>query len=187
LFYLDGFIYYTSLAMKEVRKRDVNGSDLLHVALGSAIDGNSLFSKIAFSDGSFGPRGMMGLVTWSGNGFGYPILYHPNGTRYAGYPFPGASGPGLPWQISSAYPSAIAFGHERMVFGTVQEGIRVHSMVLPTDTDLGTPAYLAGKKKWRDLGYHLTHGHDGFGFFGLQQPWGDPDIDVYLKTHGHTP
>ncbi len=40
--------------------------------MGYYINGNSRFMKIAVSDGSFGPRGMIAYTTWSNTYYGYP-------------------------------------------------------------------------------------------------------------------
>ena len=42
--------------------------------MGYIINGNSRFMKIAVSDGSFGPRGMIAYTTWSNSNHGYPNL-----------------------------------------------------------------------------------------------------------------
>ena len=69
---------------------------------------------------------------------------------------------------------------------TSQEGLMVMSKSLPTDGL--TPDVTAGLRQWSERGYQLTHGHGGFGFFGLPLPWGDrPAIDAYLTACGHRP
>lgn len=190
LFYQDGALYYGSLASKSIRKRTAAGADTLAWDLSSpiVIDGNSRYVKFCLSDGSFGPRGMAAVVTWSVIGYGYPQLFKTDGTKVSDSLYPGqaASGPGLPWHISSNYQTAVAIGHGRMAISGVQEGIRLQSKALPTDVTLPT-AYFSGRDEYKRLGYRLTNGDNGFGHYGLPLPWGvSANIDVYLTAHGYT-
>lgn len=186
LFIQDGFIHYGSITMGVLRKRNI-ATKVDTVFCTPPFDGNSNFLKFALSDGTFGPRGMVGTVTWSNTQYSYPVLFLPNGTKVSDSVFPGqpTGGPGLPWQ-TSPYPTAVAFGLGRMVCGTVQEGLRVQSLAQPTDTNLATAAYTAGAAEYRGAGYHLTNGPSGFGYFGLPLPWGkSSNIDTFLAAHGH--
>ena len=190
LFWQDGALYYGSLAMKAIRKRVPGGSDTLAFDLSSpyVIDGNSRYVKFALSDGTFGPRGMAAVATWSVNNYGYPTLFQPNGVRIWSYPNDSQAnnGPGLPWAIGSNYQTAVGIGNGHMAMSGVREGIRIQSSALATDTNQATPAYLAGRDEYRRLGFRLTNGDDGFGMYGLALPWGvSANIDIYLTAHGH--
>lgn len=198
LFYQDGVLFYACVAIGadgaltggEIRKRSLGGSDSPHIALSRPwiIDDNSRFAKIALSDGTFGPRGMLGLATWSGNGYGYPLLFMPTGAKVSDSIFPGdpTAGPGLPWKRGSYYPSSCGFAQGRFIVSTMQEGIRVISKANPSDANLSTPGFLAGAGDYAKRGYRLTNGDDGFGFYGLPQKWGvTPQIDEYLQGFGH--
>ena len=197
LYFQDGVVYYACVKTEAdghvsagaIRKRVLaTGVDTLFKTLTTPwiIDDNSRFAKIAVSDGTFGPRGMVGLATWSGNGYGYPLLFTPAGAQVAGSVFPGQpeGGPGLYWK-GVGYPSAVGFGLGRMVVGGAQEGVRVISKAQPTDANV-TAGYLAGRSDYYARGYKLTNGDDGFGYYGVALPWGvSANIDEYLTKHGH--
>ena len=144
--------------------------------------------KIAVSDGSFGPRGMIAYVTWSNSNFGYPNLI--DGTTGAaidyltlknGETFRGTQPLGL-----KSYPSAVGIGAGRMLFGTAEEGLHVASQALPADVVINMNTYTAGLNQWQAKGYKLTHGPAGYGYYGLPLPWHDtPEIDYFLKANLH--
>ena len=190
LYFLDGWLYYGSLAKKSVRKVNLaTGQDIVAVDLTPFVDDNSKYVKLAVSDGTFGPRGMLGVVTWSNIGYGYPNLFRPDGKEIDGWLWAGNArlGPMWPGQGDPApgYATAVAFGFGRMLCGTVHEGLMQLSKALPTDRPL--PAdYAEGLKQWYTRGYQLTDGHRGFGLYGQALPWGvSPEIDVFLTANGH--
>lgn len=201
LYYWNGTLYYACVSMNadgslsggQIRKRTDAGVDTLFVALTTPwlVDGNSRFAKIAVStDGTFGPPGLLALSTWSGNGYSYPLLFRPDGSNYNSNnsQWPGDDpngGPGLPWHRGSAYSTASAFGQGRFVCSTMQEGIRVISKALPTDVNLATAGYNAGRADYLARGFNLAYGDDGWSFNGVQ-PWGvTSDIDQYMSAQGH--
>jgi hypothetical protein len=150
---------------------------------------NARYVKLAVSDGTFGPKGLVGVVTWDNLHYGYPFLFTPDGKELDSWLWRGTARLGPAWQGQHGtpppgYPSCIGFGNGRMLCGTSQEGLMQMSRALPTDAT--TPAILPGLREWVARGYQLTHGHGGFGFFGLPLPWGEhPEIDRYLTACGH--
>ena len=192
LFVLDGWLYVGSSALRNVERVSL-GPDSLPPQLVCTVpwNDNSRYVKLAVSDGTFGPRGLVGVVTWSNGGYGYPFLFSPEGKRLDTWLWSGTERKGPPWLAqhglpSPGYPTCVGFGQGRMVCGTSQEGLMVMSKSLPTDGL--TPDVTAGLRQWSERGYQLTHGHGGFGFFGLPLPWGDrPAIDAYLTACGHRP
>jgi filamentous hemagglutinin family protein len=196
---LDGWLYYASILTKSIRKINLATGDDVLIAdpsvTGSKMayylnSNNARFMKIAVSDGSFGPRGMIAYTTWANTYFGYPILID------------GATGNMIDWlQVNSgdvvkgtsplglhSYSSAVGIGHGRMLFGTVEEGLHVVSKALPTDPVIDSAKYTAGKDQWQAAGYGLTHGPGGYGYYGLPLPWGEtPEIDYFLEANLHTP
>lgn len=188
LFLQDDWLYYGSKAMHAVRRRNLlTGVD--EQVCTPVIDGNSLFVKFAVSNGTFGPRGMVATCTWSNSNQGYPQLFLPTGSEVGGWQF-GANQRGKPWIgqggiAAPGYPTSVAFGQGTMYCATAQEGVMKLSKALPTDPV--TPAdHATWLKEWVASGHHLTHGHHGFGFYGLPLPWGEsPAIDAYLQTWGH--
>ena len=193
---LDGWLYYASVKSKSIRKINLaTGEDVLIAdptvagsGMGYFINGNSRFMKIAVSDGSFGPRGMIAYTTWSNSNFGYPNLID------------GATGKSIDWisvkpgdQVKGtnplglgSYASAVGIGHGRMLFGTAEEGLHVVSKALETDPVIDSVLYKAGQDQWQARGYGLTHGPGGYGYYGLPLPWGvTPEIDYFLRANLH--
>lgn len=153
------------------------------------INDNALLMKIAVSDGTFGPRGMIALATWSNASRGYPMLLDgETGTyipwlTFVQYVDPPAKGISEPQQT---YTSAVGIGNGRMVWGTACEGLFMGSKALPTDT-IWSASVATGERQWKDRGYLLTHGYNGMGHYGLPLPWGvTPEIDDFLEAHGHS-
>src|SRR4029450_8804785 len=78
----DGWLYYGSVLTKSIRKINLTTGENVLIAdptvkaanFAYYIDDNSRYMKIAVSDGSFGPRGMIAYTTWSNRNFGYPNL-----------------------------------------------------------------------------------------------------------------
>jgi hypothetical protein len=194
--YLDGWLYYGSILTKSIRKRNLTtGQDILiadpsipAAKFGYFIDNNSRYMKIAVSDGSFGPRGMVAYTTWSNRNFGYPNLI--DGNTGASIDFlslkPGETFRGTnPLKLKS-YSTAVGIGAGRMLFGTAEEGLHVVSQALPTDPVVDQKKYTAGMEQWQLKGYNLTHGPAGYGYYGLPMPWGEsPEIDYFLKANLH--
>ncbi|MCC6194688.1 MAG: choice-of-anchor D domain-containing protein, partial [Burkholderiales bacterium] len=192
---LDGWLYYASVKSKSIRKINLaTGENLLisdPTVAGSVmsyhINNNSRYMKIAVSDGSFGPRGMIAYTTWSNSYYGYPILID------------GATGKMIDWIATKSgeqvrgmnpplgsYSSAVGIGHGRMLFGTAEDGLHVVSEALPTDPVVDAAKYKAGREQWQAKGYGLTHGYAGYGFYGLPLPWGvTPEIDYFLTANLH--
>jgi hypothetical protein len=194
--YLDGWLYYGSVATKSIRKINLATGQNVLIAdpsvaaakFGYYIDDNSRYMKIAVSDGSFGPRGMIAYTTWSNRNFGYPNLIDGNTgaaidylSLKSGETFRGTN----PLRIKS-YATAVGIGAGRMLFGTAEEGLHVASQVLPSDPVVDQKKYQAGLDEWQEKGYNLTHGPAGYGYYGLPLPWGDsPEIDYFLKANLH--
>ena len=188
---LDGQLYVGSKAARSIVRLDLKTEQRSPFRdLTPFINNNSLFVDFGLSTEGFGERGTLGLVTWSNIGYGFPHLFRPGGQEIT-YLWGGSpQRVGIPWlgsmgRPAPGYPSAVAFGPGQMVMGGSQEGLMRLSQALPGDVP-APASYTAGQAKWRTMGYHLTHGHDGFGFFGLPLPWGvSPAIDTYLQTWGH--
>jgi len=201
--YQDGWLYYGSIRAKNIKKRTVTintgsvtfGPEVVAVALQTPyqINDNSRYVKIALSDGSFGPRGMIGVMTWSNIYYGLPLLFLPgeNVIKHVDFiqkhPARSVRGPICSGEAALSYGTAIGFGHGSMFSGTTQEGLLRWSGVVPSDAVLNGSRYNNGVKLWRDKGLHLTRGNHGWGFDGAPPPWGvHADIDYMMEVHGHT-
>lgn len=188
--YQDGFLYVGSLTNKAIWKVDVaTRAVTLWKDLNPFVNLNSRFINLAISDGTFGPRGMVAMVSWSNNNYGYPYLFNPG--EVSNWQFQGTARVGPDWvgggdEQALSYPSAVSIGDGRMTWATVQEGLYRVSKALPADVAL--PAtYANGKHEYIARGYNLTHGNRGFGLYGLPLPWGvHADMDTYLTVNGHS-
>ena len=164
---LDGWLYYASIATKSIRKINLATGQNVLIADPTVTaskfayfldDNNSRYMKIAVSDGSFGPRGMIAYTTWSNRNFGYPNLIDGTTGAYDRLPQRqerrdvsrhGAAGA----ELVCARRSGIGAG--RMLFGTAEEGLHVASQALPTDPVIDMKKYTAGMDQWQAKGYSL--------------------------------
>jgi hypothetical protein len=186
----DGWIYWGSMAQGQIKRINVATREV-QVVGAPTIDTNSNYVKIAISDGTFGPRGTVFATTWSVATFGYPrgFVPQPDGTwtLWSIATTTGtaaAVGKGGTWS-SLLYGSAMAVGGGKLVCSSAEEGLIVVSKALPSDVAINTTIYQAGKKAWEAAGHHITHGRDGFGFYGLPWPELTDDMRYYLTSHGH--
>lgn len=192
---LDGFLYYASVKSKSIRKIELaTGADTLIAdpttpgsAMGYYVNNNARYMKIAISDGTFGPRGMIAYTTWSNSYYGYPILINGTTGRMIdwlatnGAPVKGTNPLGL-----SSYSTAVGIGAGRMLFGTAEEGLHVVSAALPTDAVIDAAKFAAGRDEYQALGLGLTNGPGGYGYYGLALPWGaSANVDYFLTISGH--
>lgn len=193
---LDGWLYYSSVKTKSIRKINLASGQEVLIAdpsvagsnMGYYINGNSRFMKIAVSDGSFGPRGMIAYTTWSNSYHGYPNMIDGTTGKMIDWTHvnPGEKVKGKYEATLGTYTSAVGIGHGRMLFGTAEEGLHVVSKALDTDPVIDSAKYNSGQDQWQARGYGLTHGPGGFGYYGLPLPWGaTPEIDYFLAVNGH--
>jgi hypothetical protein len=189
LFYQDGWCYFGSLAMQQVKRVNVATGEVRLVV--DLPDGHVSFTgaqyvKIALSDGTFGPRGALAVQFWTANNYnGAPLCFLPDGTIW-NVLSPVEEGPGH--IVDYEYGSAVAFGRGRMVFSASIEGLFCVTKSQPGDPSLTWDGgHHAGWMKWKELGLHLTHGNAGFGFYGLPLPWGrSAETDRLLEGYGFT-
>ncbi len=198
--YQDGFLYYGSLALKNIKKRSVTlngdvvtlGPELVAVNASSiwVINGNSNYVKFALDDGRFFQRGLIGMVSWSNVNDGLPILFPPGENVSTpinwiapSSPWAKLYGPQRMFEGNRGYQTCVGFGPGRMFAGTVQESLVQFSAVLPTDAP--QPDVSAGYLDAMARGLHLTHGFHGW-HYGSGVPWNiSPAIDANLAAHGH--
>ncbi len=183
----DGWLYWGSKAQGQVKRVNLtDGTVEVHSAI--RMDDNTKFVKIAISDGTFGPRGLVGCATWSNGDYGWPQLKSYGSSTWSRWDLGDDAQLG---RISGqptgfVYVSAVCFGAGQMVFGGANEGLIRVTKRLPGDAVQSASAK-AGGKEWMDKGYDMLHGHGGHGFYGLPLPWGESTgIDAYLTLQGHT-
>jgi hypothetical protein len=183
LYLLDGKVYAASLTQAAVTIFDrATGARVGRQHLDGALDGNSLFCKIAVSDGTFYERGTLAVCSWSNNRHGYPNLIKPDGTQVQCQP--NRPGRGKIF-AGGAYATACAIGQGRLVAGFINEGLLQVSHALTGDLPMPAEVPAGALEYWRE-GYHATHGHKGWGHYGLPLPWGvSPAMDSWLTYCGH--
>jgi hypothetical protein len=182
LYLQDGWLYFGTRAMEQVKRINLASGEIQVVA-NVLCDDNSLYMKIAVSDGTFGPRGTVFVAAWSVINYGYPQAYLPNGRPWDYVA--GNGEPGLPWGFSS-YPTAVAVANGRMIQASVNDGLLQLSRKLAGDAYLNRDRYFNGRRLWKDRGFKLLYGDDGWGYYGLPLPWGQhADIDYMLESNGH--
>jgi hypothetical protein len=189
LYLQGGYLYYGSMAMGEVRRVHLT-TGVIEVMCRPTISLElSHFVKIAVSDGTFGPLGTIFTVTFS-NQSSFPQAFLPNtgpaGTSWAyrgDVPFL-MSGKGG-WR-SLGYPTAVGVGNGRMYCGSTQEGLVRISKVQTGDPTANETKYNSGANEWKERGYRVVYGDEGFGYQSLPLPWGvHEDIDYFLAWNGH--
>jgi hypothetical protein len=178
LYLHDGWLYWGALIQRQVRRINLT-TEVAEVVATPNVDSNSKFFQIAVSDGTFYPAGTVFTCNWGVFNYGRPQGLNV-GVNSAGY------GAGTPWE-TIGYPSAVAVGQGRLVYGSSSEGVTVVSAKLVTDSNISQAQWSAWFGAWRAGGYQQTHGHQGWGYYGLAQPWGvSADIDNFLTACGHT-
>ncbi len=187
--YLDGWLYFASYAMAQVKRVHLTTGvieTIVTIDTTTPILSGGNFMKIAVSDGSFGPRGTVFFSSWAIANGGRPLAFLPDGTSWPYAAFAaGGEGPGPVW-IGIDYGCAVAVGQGRMVCSSSIEGLWDHHKAAG-EPKWGYEADRTARVQYQNRGLHLTHGPAGWGYYGLPLPWGvTPEIDNYLKAHGHT-
>lgn len=187
LYHLDGWLYFGSWAMAQIRRINLATGEvqrLVDIPFGDVRISGGNFFKIAVSDGTFGPRGAVFMVSWAIANGGRPLAWLPDGTpwHYAG--ILGSEGPGEVWD-TLGYGSSVAVGKGRLLVSTSSEGLQ--DMHLASGEPVSRWAdQESARKDYEARGFHLTHGPGGWGYYGLPLPWGaSPLTDRWLELQGH--
>lgn len=189
LYILDDWLYFGSRAIEQVRRVNLLTGELDPRRWNAYADNNTVFFKIAVSDGTFMPWGTIFTSNWSSGRYGWPramkaepgTTWDNTETHYL--PNTPRGGP----MGEAGYSTACAVGQGRLVAGAIQEGLYMLSAAQPGD-EVASPAAKRGGLLYWQRGYRLTHGDNGWGHYGLPLPWGEhADIDAYLTFCGHTP
>lgn len=187
LFIQDGFLYFGSAAMEQVRKVDLT-TDAVSVLPITLPESNYKYIKISMSDGTFGPRGTVFVSAWELMQGGMPLAYLPDGTFWPNRYSESSSasiGVGGSWSGMN-YSTASAVGQGKLLGSSASYGLTELSKAAPGDLVVDYPRYRAGFLQYVIDGHSLVHGPDGFSQFDLPLPWGlSADMDYYLSCHGH--
>ena len=187
----DPWLYFGSVAMAEVRRVHL-GTGQVEMVCAVPTDDNSMYFKIAVSDGTFGPRGTVFVWSWTSAQYGYPYTHLPPGHTFTDWEgtvqrwkwYEGTAEVGQ-WG-GYVYATAGTVGQGRLVCGGANEGLLVISRRQAGDRG-GNEAVARGGREFATRGLNLLHGHSGFGYYGLPLPWGvSTNLDAYLQFHGHT-
>jgi hypothetical protein len=187
LFYQDGFVYFGSNAMSQIKRVRVSDRSIETKATWPVYS-KAEYAKIAVSDGTFYPRGTMFLSQWDVADEGAPWVFLPNGTR-ARLIVPGSDvgtkGAGGKW-AGIGYATACAVANGRLVYTGADYGVVELTLAQPGDFVLDQALYKAGAKEYNDAGYRLTHGIDGYSQWRWPLPFGKSvALDYYLTAQGH--
>ena len=174
---LDGWLYYASIATKSIRKINLATGQNVLIAdptvaaskFSYFLDNNSRYMKIAVSDGSFGPRGMIAYTTWSNRNFGYPNLI--DGTTGATIDCLTVKGGETVRGTTPLGLSSYSRRWARCRTHAVRDGRGRPACVveaLPTDPVIDMTKYTAGMDQWQAEGYTLTHGPAATGTTGCR-------------------
>jgi hypothetical protein len=203
---LDGYVYWGSIAQKEVRRKPMAGGPI-EIVCRPTIDNNSNYVFLAISEGQFGPRGTLAIATWSNGNVGRPKVYvpgpkldtdgvqvtHTEWPKFAGYRNGVLGGRGPNWD-SGSYASACAFGYRGNpartddppygAFAITSASGELFVHVQADATDPPAVDYVkadAGEQKFFAR-YQILYGPYGNGP-DLPLPWGaDPDVDYYMDA-----
>lgn len=179
----DPWLYVASSAQSQVRRINLL-TGATEVCWQEPINnGWSSACKVTVSDGSFGPRGTVFVSNFGNIHEGMPATLQPGNEGwgwYAGYRKYGQ------WS-QFIYNTCCAVSKGRLLIGGADEGIVEVTQMQPGDPDGTGDAIVRGAREYLERGYLLTHGHRGFGHWGLPLPWGvSADIDEAMRFWGHT-
>ncbi len=199
LFLQDGWLYFGSIAMGQIKKIDLStldapGGPTVVVVVESTFDRDSEYIKIALSDGTFGPRGTIFAVSWDKVKNSLPWAWLPNGTPWAlNVPGSTSNNQGLAGSngfTAEGYNTAVAAANGRLIVATADYGLVELTLGQDGDQTLDEDIYSAGKSEYeRTLGKRMTHGVAGFRQWQsaqLPSRGVSAALDYYLDQNGHT-
>lgn len=174
------WLYWASFAQSEVRRVNLL-TGVVEVATYLTMDDNAKFAKLAL-----GPGGIIAVAMWSNADYGWPQTRVHGGARWSiANSTPDICGMGGGF----VYVSAVGFSADGkvMAVGGANEGVMTISRKLSGEAP-NSQAAQRGLTMYRERGYHLLHGANGFGYYDLDLPFGEhPDLDAYLSACGHSP
>lgn len=182
LFLQDGWLYWASKAQAQVKRVSL-ATGAVEFVRTILTDDNTKFAKIALSDGTFGPRGLVAVAQWSNRDYGWAQISteaYVWGLGYDSY-----MGKLAGQNAQFVYATSVGFGGGQMIVGGVNEGLLRVSKKMPGDA-VASKAAKDGASEYVTQGLDLLHGAGGHGYYGIPLPWGvSENIDAFLAHHGH--
>lgn len=119
--------------------------------------------------------------------FGEPATHTRKANNFHAFAYDQANGPGGA-SYGAVYPTAVDASMGTITFGAASGGIMLLERADATDVAYDPQALIRGAHEWRLRGYDLIWSREGFAPHKLPLPWGEnPDMDIWLKSKGHTP
>lgn len=182
----DGWGYYGGLASQDIKRINLSTEVIepyIQVSDSAAAPAGAQYLVFDLSDGTTGPRGTAFCQLWTSMSGPLSAAYLPDGTPWTFWDN-GGNGPGMTW-AAFGYGSGVGVGAGRIVCGWSNEGLGVIGLSRGEKTYDWDRFYKKASDAWAASGRFLTHGPGGFGYYGLDLPWGEsPDTDIYLEMHG---
>jgi hypothetical protein len=195
----DGLLYYGSVVMQEVRRKNL-ATGVKEVVCRPQFGGNSHFLYLALSDGTFGPRGTVFTTTFENAKFGRAEAWLPT---------PGIASDGTPltnsvswnWQDyapgiqrgtgateAAEYAIAVAIKDGRLAQGNSNMGIQEFMQADAADPVPDHVRAKSGQAYFNAQCYPLLFGTCGFGPTLYPPPLGEyADMDYFLTLSGAAP
>lgn len=201
LAYMDGYVYWGSLAQGEVRRINVETKEIEVCCSPTFYKGGQCrFINIALSDGTFGPRGTIFTTTGDNQTNGRPVanipspgvtpdgrtVTHLQQWNWHGYAASVIRGPGA--SALGVYPMGMGIGNGMLAVGSTGYGLDVFTLATLGEAVADQPRAHRGHKWYASHGYRVLFGNYGWSYVDAPLPWGeDPsgDCDYFLTVCGH--
>lgn len=160
LYLLDGLLYVGSLAQRQITVIDLETGGIVR-RVPVVVTGNSMFVKLAVSDGSYAPRGTIFYCTFDVSNGARWFGIKPDGSRWN-------SGSGSVYGLED-YQMAVGIGGGRMVVGGSDYGLYRHFNGPRIDATL----YKAGEREFYAKHLRVGYGPHGVGPYALPDAAGE--------------
>lgn len=170
MFLLDGLLYIGSRVQRRVTVVDLATKQVVRI-VPITITGNSMFVKLAVSDGSYGPRGTIFFCTFDISHGARWYGIKPDGGRWSS-----SSATFYPYTIGS-YQMAVGVGGGRMVVGGSDYGL-VRFFKGPK---VDVAKYRVGEKEFHRMHGRIVYGAQGVGRFDVPNP--SDALGYYLSVN----
>lgn len=187
LFYQDGYLYITSRPTEAVHRlkiSDYTWESYYNIPADIINYIGAQYSKLAMSDGTFGPRGTMFLQFWTSNNLnGFPVAVLPDKTLWNYTAVGDGNGPGMTW-TNYVYGSSVAVGNGCMVFSSAAYGLFKIYLASGQPTYDWDRYYRPCTDAWNNTGYKMVYGEGGLHGHMSTLPWNKSEVtDKYMIMH----